>query len=64
MTRGVWSFCLGTKLPGLSDGGGEALVEAPSENELLEECPVAKLGELDCVGVLELEEAILAPRLD
>ncbi|KAJ8437848.1 hypothetical protein Cgig2_000402 [Carnegiea gigantea] len=61
MTRGVWSFRLGTELPGLSDRGGEALIEAPSEDELLEECPVAQLGEPDYVAELELEEAVSAP---
>ncbi|KAJ8426193.1 hypothetical protein Cgig2_008910 [Carnegiea gigantea] len=59
VTRSVRSFRLGTELPGLSDRGGEALVEAPSEDELLEECPVAELGEPDCVEELELEEALI-----
>jgi len=64
MTRGVWPFCLGTELPSLSNGVGEALVEAPSEDELLEECSVAEPGEPDCEEVLELEEAISALGLD
>jgi len=40
------------------------LVEAYSEDELLEECLVAELGEHDFVGVLELKEAVWAPGLD
>ena len=64
MTRGVRSFRLSIELPDLNDKGGEALVEAPSKDKLLEEWLVAESGEPDCVGVLELEEAVSTPRLD
>ncbi|KAJ8435254.1 hypothetical protein Cgig2_005306 [Carnegiea gigantea] len=56
VTRGVRSFRSSTELPGLRDKGEEALVEAPSEDELLEEWLVAEPGGPDCIGVLELEE--------
>ena len=64
MIRGVRSIRLGTELPGFNHRGGEALVEAPSEDELLEECPMVELGEPDCVGLLELEEVVSALGLD
>ncbi|KAJ8426831.1 hypothetical protein Cgig2_025769 [Carnegiea gigantea] len=44
VTGGVRPFHLGTEPPGPNDDSGEELVEAPSENELLEECPEAKMG--------------------
>ena len=64
MTKGERSFHLSTKLPGPNDGVEKELVEAPSEDELLEECPVTKLGEPDCEEVLELEEVASASGLD
>ncbi|KAJ8427205.1 hypothetical protein Cgig2_004364 [Carnegiea gigantea] len=55
-------FHLGTEPPGPNDDSVEELVEAPSEDELLEECPEAELGEPGREEVLELEEATSAYR--
>ncbi|KAJ8420397.1 hypothetical protein Cgig2_013884 [Carnegiea gigantea] len=63
VTGGVRPFRLGTELPGPNDDSVEELIEAPSEDKLLEECPEAELGEPDRKEVLELEEATLASGL-
>ncbi|KAJ8437860.1 hypothetical protein Cgig2_002994 [Carnegiea gigantea] len=64
MTGGVRPFRLGTKPLGPNDDSREELVKAPSEDELLEECPEAELGDPDREEVLELEEATSTFGLD
>ncbi|KAJ8433464.1 hypothetical protein Cgig2_014505 [Carnegiea gigantea] len=64
VTGGMRPFRLGIEPPGLDDDSVEELVEAPSEDELLEECPEAELGEPDRKEVLELEEATSASVFD
>ena len=61
---GMRPFRLGTELPGPNDDSGEELVEAPLDDELLEECLDAELGEPDREEVLKLEEATSASELD
>ncbi|KAJ8435396.1 LOW QUALITY PROTEIN: hypothetical protein Cgig2_009647 [Carnegiea gigantea] len=64
VTGGIRPVCLGTEPTDPVDGLVGELVEAPSEDELREECPDAELHEPDREEVLELEEAASASGFD
>ncbi|KAJ8420207.1 hypothetical protein Cgig2_025831 [Carnegiea gigantea] len=63
VTGGARPVCLGTDSTGPDDDLVGELIEAPSEDELCEECPEAELPEPDREEVLELEEATSASGL-
>ncbi|KAJ8441078.1 hypothetical protein Cgig2_020369 [Carnegiea gigantea] len=64
VTGGVRPTCLGTEPTGPDDDLVGQLIEAPSEDDLREECPEAELREPDREEVLELKEATSASEFD